>query len=85
MQSIPLAVLKLRFLRARKSLLFQLHAVHTACGIETNEPYGNHIQVYQLHAVHTACGIETKLFSSNTLKRQELHAVHTACGIETER
>ena len=36
MQSIPLAVLKRRTFRLQLlSLLVQLHAIHTACGIET--------------------------------------------------
>ena len=61
MQSIPLAVLK-RF----DSLLLgadeALHAIHTACGIETPSPLRTQrIRVQdELHAIHTACGIETQ-------------------------
>ena len=56
MQSIPLAVLKLSHLLQRV-LLLRLHAIHTACGIETNK-IANHTRAkWPLHAIHTACGI----------------------------
>ena len=58
MQSIPLAVLKLYrgFLLQMERLL---HAIHTACGIETAELVYPHQIHSSLHAIHTACGIET--------------------------
>ena len=59
MQSIPLAVLKLNDLDASK-LLLKLHAIHTACGIETPSTALFTIVRNILHAIHTACGIETR-------------------------
>ena len=35
-----------------------LHAIHTACGIETLKGTCFHKEL-ELHAIHTACGIET--------------------------
>ena len=59
MQSIPLAVLKPGLPRVQDQPRRELHAIHTACGIETlvreTECYDHLI----LHAIHTACGIET--------------------------
>ena len=58
MQSIPLAVLKhegaLRHVQCRA-----LHAIHTACGIETGDAGAAAEPAAELHAIHTACGIET--------------------------
>jgi len=39
--------------------LLPLHAIHTACGIETMEFRITTNGVLRLHAIHTACGIET--------------------------
>ena len=36
-----------------------LHAIHTACGIETRYQATEHQRSDLLHAIHTACGIET--------------------------
>ena len=36
-----------------------LHAIHTACGIETRHKLNLRIEIDLLHAIHTACGIET--------------------------
>ena len=59
MQSIPLAVLKLHL--PKSAVMRQLlHAIHTACGIETLEQHANKNGACKLHAIHTACGIETK-------------------------
>ena len=58
MQSIPLAVLKHAHLYHSSSDA-SLHAVHTACGIETSKRNMRDHQNAPLHAVHTACGIET--------------------------
>ena len=59
MQSIPLAVLKLVLIYHFWGY-FLLHAIHTACGIETNADRCRAKSVpRQLHAIHTACGIET--------------------------
>ena len=38
MQSIPLAVLKHHLMELDKNKRTPLHAIHTACGIETSEP-----------------------------------------------
>ena len=82
MQSIPLAVLK----RNDKPLFPAgdvLHAVHTACGIETHIEKSAPRPYSILHAVHTACGIETLNVPFFMERGNRLHAVHTACGIET--
>ena len=84
MQSIPLAVLKL----AQPSLVFNhevLHAIHTACGIETIIPPFARVCRLVLHAIHTACGIETISGLTHLHNTKTLHAIHTACGIETEK
>ena len=61
-----------------------LHAIHTACGIETPEAFINGLpDIIELHAIHTACGIETSFEESVSLFHGLLHAIHTACGIET--
>ena len=36
-----------------------MHAIHTACGIETSVAIYSSMPISQLHAIHTACGIET--------------------------
>ena len=38
---------------------FKLHAIHTACGIETKMLGVFSRLKMRLHAIHTACGIET--------------------------
>ena len=38
---------------------YLLHAIHTACGIETPTNCAWEVNRTQLHAIHTACGIET--------------------------
>ena len=38
-----------------------MHAIHTACGIETSRRYRTRWDTIGLHAIHTACGIETFL------------------------
>ena len=40
-------------------LRFLLHAIHTACGIETATGEIAQSTSRKLHAIHTACGIET--------------------------
>ena len=84
MQSIPLAVLK-HMIRSFVFVMFILHAIHTACGIETKSIGGVCVENNQLHAIHTACGIET--LAPHALRDEDdlLHAIHTACGIETRR
>ena len=80
MQSIPLAVLKQPpFVQSAPTAL--LHAIHTACGIETCRLFYQCIR-NKLHAIHTACGIETATAISEE-RLVSLHAIHTACGIET--
>ena len=37
-----------------------LHAIHTACGIETSAVTLRSLNIFPLHAIHTACGIETR-------------------------
>ena len=59
MQSIPLAVLK-QLACFRQSMLSVLHAIHTACGIETRAMREQTFSIFSLHAIHTACGIETR-------------------------
>ena len=58
MQSIPLAVLKPQ-IHSHALLNVLLHAIHTACGIETKQFGRFWNNELQLHAIHTACGIET--------------------------
>ena len=85
MQSIPLAVLKRKTYEFRASC-DGLHAIHTACGIETLTPVKSSItNSVPLHAIHTACGIETAQAHAPTFRKVTLHAIHTACGIETRR
>ena len=60
MQSIPLAVLKLNRLRDEEDFGIELHAIHTACGIETTVIGCSSKPLNRLHAIHTACGIETQ-------------------------
>ena len=60
MQSIPLAVLKQNTCeRIAEPIL--LHAIHTACGIETLSSIVNVTSTELLHAIHTACGVETEV------------------------
>ena len=61
MQSIPLAVLK-RKRWFRLPDFDELHAIHTACGIETWSTLRDVNFRSKLHAIHTACGIETRNF-----------------------
>ena len=84
MQSIPLAVLKRKQHIPFVSVLL-LHAIHTACGIETLDVVRFRFSTdgTQLHAINTACGIETVRRSGATPTMCTLHAIHTACGIET--
>ena len=81
MQSIPLAVLK-RVFWCRMLLLFVLHAIHTACGIETlniitrvNEQ-GDCMQSIPL-------AVLKRTNKADMRPPARLHAIHTACGIET--
>ena len=62
-----------------------LHAIHTACGIETPEAVRVKLKVHALHAIHTACGIETRRVLAFGRLEELLHAIHTACGIETDK
>ena len=82
MQSIPLAVLKLWRDLLKTSNRASLHAIHTACGIETIRT-SPRASVVELHAIHTACGIETVAARIIFFLMFVLHAIHTACGIET--
>ena len=82
MQSIPLAVLKQTHL-VPCIIPMLLHAIHTACGIETWNTHRHPSGHMQLHAIHTACGIETTPTGTNEGADSKLHAIHTACGIET--
>ena len=63
MRFIPLAVLKLARASTSQTLLGALHAIHTACGIETREIFHIAEGLLGLHAIHTACGIETGLLT----------------------
>ena len=60
MQSIPLAVLKPVIGMIYPLDLIVLHAIHTACGIETHHYLSWRLLRESLHAIHTACGIETR-------------------------
>ena len=82
MQSIPLAVLKLHFLTFHGWNVNLLHAIHTACGIETLSRFVQLLPDSPLHAIHTACGIETNMNVVIIAVLGELHAIHTACGVE---
>ena len=84
MQSIPLAVLKLKSVRFLSKMTDALHAIHTACGIETKVARSGDFVFRVLHAIHTACGIETLKLISPEMFFWLLHAIHTACGIETQ-
>ena len=74
MQSIPLAVLKLVYI-GYPTVLSLLHAIHTACGIETFAQDAGTRLLEQLHAIHTACGIETP--SPTTLPSRNLHCMQS--------
>ena len=67
MQSIPLAVLKLFFVYLQNTFFKLLHAIHTACGIETRRFARILRQIEPLHAIHTACGIETHTNQGRTM------------------
>ena len=81
MQSIPLAVLKHDkngWLKPEAAL----HAIHTACGIETMLME----QVYfeYIHCMQSIPLAVLKLMNVTALVAvSKLHAIHTACGIET--
>ena len=83
MQSIPLAVLKQICLRG---LLLSrlLHAIHTACGIETRRWI-----IWSMLPKDCMQSIPLAVLKHNDpllLPRpQALHAIHTACGIETSK
>ena len=84
MQSIPLAVLKLHLRSARNPQRALLHAIHTACGIET-------LRLLCRKCAQTAHCMQSIPLAVLKLRREdskqnehdELHAIHTACGIET--
>ena len=82
MQSIPLAVLKQTLLGFNAIYFFLLHAIHTACGIETRDARST-----QRNAAHCMQFIPLavlKLMRASAVNRPiRLHAIHTACGIET--
>ena len=67
---------RLRYWNNEISLLpiqaYVLHAIHTACGIETKSGSTLFSFAEELHAIHTACGIETK--SSKESCRQAIIA-----------
>ena len=85
MQSIPLAVLKHNPVPMCEPRTILLHAIHTACGIETHNREDGQLQTTKLHAIHTACGIETARAEPTAPVATALHAIHTACGIETAK
>ena len=82
MQSIPLAVLKpshpqrchYSFLNCMQSIPLAVWKRQVSCAVRASGP---------LHAIHTACGIETHRTPTSRRDWQGLHAIHTACGIET--
>ena len=81
MQSIPLAVLKRSpFHLIKKNI--SLHAIHTACGIETRLP-----RPPPLHLQDCMQSIPLAVLKLKIPWRRDfvvgLHAIHTACGIET--
>ena len=83
MQSIPLAVLKPFQNRLRDREII-LHAIHTACGIETIVIIDSFFKWLTncMQSIPLAVLKQLNLFMvhpENTL----LHAIHTACGIET--
>ena len=59
-----------------------MHAIHTACGIETRMATLSGTQAhYCMQSIPLAV---LKLLESRvTIKPVKLHAIHTACGIET--
>ena len=97
MQSVPLAVLKRVISTLSKLFVVVLHAIRTACGIETHNSHQflSDQECCPLHAIRTACGIETqiRLASANTccdcmqsvplavLKRPSAHAFTARFGI----
>ena len=65
-------------------MMSKLHAIHTACGIETARHSVFLDGSEPLHAIHTACGMETVQYGRIAHALFSLlHAIHTACGIET--
>ena len=77
MQSIPLAVLKHLANSILNILPFKLHAIHTACGIETRQRNFFRLIFDSLHAIHTACGIETETPSSRHPWRYASHCMQS--------
>ena len=81
MQSVPLAVLK-RETHSVSLAIVQLHAIRTACGIETaEEPPSQTQRGYCMQSVPLAVLKRPKWTEQSELP--QLHAIRTACGIET--
>ena len=68
MQSIPLAVLKLSYTTVGLNGHNILHAIHTACGIETQRRIYRDPSIGLLHAIHTACGVEKGQIRAESLR-----------------
>ena len=83
MQSIPLAVLKLCS-KGRVPRSSTLHAIHTACGIETHLNAAG-----QQEIEHCMQSIPLAVLKLRHMRESrsvyKLHAIHTACGIETKK
>ena len=84
MQSIPLAVLKRSNINSSNIFLI-LHAIHTACGIETASIHSVRTNSsYCMQSIPLAV-LKHKMYVTFVQKSIKLHAIHTACGIETKR
>ena len=81
MQSIPLAVLKLVPLK-RTLPINLLHAIHTACGIETIRRK-RHILSHEHCMQSIPLAVLKRKKPVGATGKAKLHAIHTACGIET--
>ena len=51
--------------------MLKLHAIHTACGIETLAEIDEPDILIELHAIHTACGIETAVRRMDVTLRED--------------
>ena len=82
MQSIPLAVLKLLNPKTTLSLVSRLHAIHTACGIETNDEARTTDFLTDCMQSIPLAVLKLEFHIRDVSCVAKLHAIHTACGVE---
>ena len=60
----------------------QLHAIHTACGIETKTTCRIHLTRFNCMQSIPLAVLKLRNFQSRDFEHVLLHAIHTACGVE---